>query len=151
MPAKKISTPFYEKLALVLVALIALGYVIILAKEVLDPLLFGFLFAILLYPIASFFEKRLRLPRGIAVLLAIIALIAFIACIGYLVGSQISGLSSDWPMLKSQVSQSVDDLSQWIQGAFHINASKQMSYVHSTTQKLMASGGEVAGQTVGAI
>ncbi len=151
MPAKKLFTPFYEKLALVLIALIALGYMIILAKEVLDPLLFGLLFAILLFPIASFFEKRLRLPRGIAVLLSIIMLIAFIGAIGYLVGSQISGLASDWPMLKSQVSQSVDDLSDWIQHAFHINASKQMSYVHSTTQKLMASGGEVAGQTVGAI
>ena len=49
MPAKKLFTPFYEKLALVLIALIALGYVVILAKEVLDPLLFGFLFAILLF------------------------------------------------------------------------------------------------------
>jgi len=151
MPTKKIFAPFYEKLALVLVALVALGYLVILAKELLDPLLFGLLFAILLFPVASFFEKRVRLPRGIAVLLAIIMLIAFIGAIGYLVGSQISGLASDWPMLKSQVSQSVDDLSQWIQHAFHINASKQLSYVHSTTQKLMASGGEVAGETVGAI
>jgi predicted PurR-regulated permease PerM len=151
MPAKKISTPFYEKLALVLIALIALGYVVILAKEILDPLIFGFIFAILLYPVASFFEKKLRIPRGLSGLLSIILLIILIWLVLYVVGSQISGLASDWPMLKTQVSQSVDNLSQWIQDAFHINASKQMSYVHSTTQKLMASGGEVAGQTVGVI
>jgi predicted PurR-regulated permease PerM len=151
MPAKKILTPFYEKLALVLFALIALGYLVILAKEILDPLIFGFLFAILLYPAASFFERRLHLPRGLAGLLSIILLIFIIWFVLYLVGSQISGLASDWPMLKSQLSQSVDDLSQWIQHAFHIDASKQMSYVHSTTQKLMETGGEVAGETVGVI
>ena len=151
MPAKKLFTPFYEKLALVLIALIALGYVIILAKEILDPLIFGFIFAILLYPTASFFERRLRIPRGLSGLLSIILLIVVIWFVLYIVGSQISGLANDWPMLKSQVSQSVDDLSQWIQHAFHIDASKQMSYVHSTTQKLMETGGEVAGETVGVI
>jgi predicted PurR-regulated permease PerM len=151
MPGKKILTPFYEKLALVLIALIALGYVVILAKEILDPLIFGFLFAILLYPAASFFEKRLRLPRGLAGLLAILLLILFIWFVLYVVGSQVSGLTSDWPMLRSQVSQSIDNLSQWVQEAFHIDTTKQLSYVHSTTQKLMESGGAVAGQTVGVI
>ena len=151
MPAKNISIPFYEKLALVLVALIALGYVVILAKEILDPLIFGFIFAILLYPVASFFEKRLRIPRGLSGLLSVIMLIALIWVVLYIVGSQISGLANDWPLLKTQVSQSVDDLSQWIQHAFHIDASKQISYVHSTTQKLMETGGEVAGETVGVI
>jgi predicted PurR-regulated permease PerM len=151
MPVKKIDIPFYEKLSLVLVALIALGYLVILAKELLDPLIFGFLFAILLLPIATFLEKKLRLPRSLSSLVSILLLIAFIGCILYLVGSQISNLASDWPMLKSQVSQSLGNLRDWIQEAFHINASKQMSYLHSTTTKIMASGGDVLGQTFGAI
>jgi hypothetical protein len=37
MPAKKTHHPFYEKLALVLIGLIALGYLVIQAKDVLDP------------------------------------------------------------------------------------------------------------------
>jgi predicted PurR-regulated permease PerM len=151
MTANKTPHPFYEKLSLVLVGLIALGYLIILGKEILDPLIFGFLFAILLLPIATFFEKKLRLPRSISSLLSIILLLAFVSGILYLVGSQISGLASDWPMLKSQVSQSLDNLSDWVQTAFHINATRQMSYVHSTTQKIMASGTDVLGTTFGAV
>jgi predicted PurR-regulated permease PerM len=151
MTVKNSTHPFYEKLTLVLIGLIALGYLVIQGKEVLDPLIFGFLFAILLLPIASFMEKKLRFPRAISSLVSILLLIGFIAVILYLVGSQISGLASDWPMLKSQVGQSLDDLSQWIQHAFHINASKQMSYVHSTTQKIMASGTDVLSTTFGAI
>jgi putative permease len=151
MNVKKSTTPFYEKLSLVLVGLIALGYLIILAKDVMDPLVFGFLFAILLYPIARFLEKKLRFPRALSGLVSILLLIASISFILYLVGEQISGLAKDWPMLKTQLSESVDNLSDWVQHAFHVNATKQMSYVHSTTQMLMQSGGAVAGQTFGAI
>jgi predicted PurR-regulated permease PerM len=151
MPVKKITVPFYERLSLVLVGLIALGYLIILGKELLDPLVFGFLFAILLLPIAGFLEKKLRLPRSLSSLASILLLIGFVGAILYLVGAQLSGLASDWPMLKSQVSQSLSDLSDWVQHAFHINASKQMTYVHNTTKEIMASGADVLGQTFGAI
>jgi predicted PurR-regulated permease PerM len=151
MPTKTPAHPFYERLSLVLIGLLSLGYIIIQGKEVLDPLIFGFLFAILLFPIATFLEKKLRLPRAIACLFSIILLIAFIGVILYMVGSQISNLASDWPQLKSQVSQSLEDLKGWIQSAFHITAKKQMSYLHSTTQKIMESGTDVIGSTFGAV
>jgi predicted PurR-regulated permease PerM len=151
MPAKISAHPFYERLSLVLIGLLSLGYIVIQGKEVLDPLIFGFLFAILLFPIANFFEKKLRLPRSLASLVSIILLIAAIGFVLYLVGSQISNLASDWPQLQSQVKQSLNDLSDWIQGAFHINAKNQMSYVNSTTKKIIASSTDVLGTTFGAL
>ena len=151
MPVKKLLAPFYEKLSLVLIGLIALGYLIILGKEVLDPLVFGFLFAILLLPICNFFEKKFRLPRSIASFMSIILLVGFISGIVYLVGSQISNLADDWPMLKKQVGQSLDDLSVYIQHAFHINLEKQMDYVHNATNKIVESGSSVAATTFGAV
>ena len=70
--------------------------------DLIDPLIFGFLFAILLLPICSFFETKLRFPRSIASLASILMLIAFIGSILYLVGSQISHLADDWPMLRNR-------------------------------------------------
>jgi putative permease len=151
MPVKKIVAPFYEKLSLVLVGLIALGYLVVEAKDLIDPLIFGFLFAILLLPICGFFEKKFRLPRSIASLLSIIALIAFIGGILYLVGTQISKLADDWPMLKKQVGQSIDDIRGWVESSFHINMDKQMDYVHDATNKLMSSSSAVIGTTLGAV
>src|SRR5260221_14030521 len=151
MQEKKLKVPFYERLSLVLIGLIALGYLIIQGKDLLDPIVFGFLFAILLLPIASFLEKKLRFPRALSSLFSIILLISFISGILYLVGSQISKLVSDWPMLKSQINQSLTDLSHWIQEAFHINTRKQLRYVNNTTKEIMASGTGVLGQTFGAI
>src|SRR6201999_1144902 len=151
MPVKKIIAPFYEKLSLVLVGLIALGYLVVLAKDLIDPLIFGFLFAILLLPICNFFETKLRLHRSLASLVSIIALIAFIGGILYLVGTQISKLADDWPMLKKQVGQSIDDIRGWVENSFHINMDKQMDYVHDATNKLMSSSSAVIGTTLGAV
>ena len=151
MSEKKIIAPFYEKLALVLVGLVALGYLVILGKDFLDPLVFGFIFAILLLPISNFFEKKLRLPRGAAGASAMVVLIGALYGVMYLIGSQIAKLANDWPMLRKQVGSSILQIQDWIESSFHINMEKQMDYVHDATNKLMSSGGEVVGGTVGAL
>ncbi|HTH81830.1 MAG TPA: AI-2E family transporter, partial [Mucilaginibacter sp.] len=118
MMPKKITAPFYERLSLVMIGILSLGFLIIQGKDVLDPLIFGFLFAILLLPVSGFFERKLRLPRSVSSFLSIILLVAFIGGVLYLVGSQISKVTQDWPMLKTQITQSVNNLSEWVQSTF---------------------------------
>lgn len=151
MSAKKLIAPFYERLALTLIGFLALGYLIVIGKELLDPMIFGFIFAILLLPVSDFLEKKLRLPRSMSSLVSILLLVGVVFGILYLVGSQISKVTDDWPMLQTQVKQSLHNLQEWIQGTFHINAESQLSYVDRTAHKIMASGTEVLGTTFGAI
>jgi predicted PurR-regulated permease PerM len=139
--------PFYAKLALVLIGLIALGFLVVHGKEILDPLMFGFLFAILLLPIGNFLERRLRLPRSAASFVAILLLVGFISGIIYLVGTQITNLTSDWPQLKNQINQSFGDVQGWIENKFHVNVQKQMNYIHNTTNKVLSSGTAVLSET----
>jgi len=151
MILKNVPLPFYAKLAFILIGIMALGFLIILGKELLDPLMFGFLFAILLLPLANFFERKFKMPRSMAGFVSILLLVAFIGGIVYLVGTQISNLANDWPMLKQQVSKSFVDVQIWVQHTFHINAEKQMVYVNDTTDKLVASGTSIFGTTFGAV
>ncbi|RWY57248.1 AI-2E family transporter [Mucilaginibacter gilvus] len=151
MSAKKLIAPFYERFALVLIGFCILGYLVIVAKEILDPLLFGFLFAVLLLPLANLLERKLRLPRSASSFISILLMIGFVGGILYLVGAQISNLASDWPMLKKQVYQSIGGLQEWVEHAFQIDATKQMTYVDNTARKIMASGGAVLETTFGAI
>ena len=92
MLIKNPSSPFYERFAYVFTGLAVFGYLVVAGKDMLDPLMFGFLFAILLLPIAVFLEKKVRLPRSLSSLISILLLLAFVSCILYLVGSQISHL-----------------------------------------------------------
>jgi len=151
MIIKPVFLPFYAKAALVLIGIMALGFLVILGKEILDPLLFGFLFAVLLLPVGDFFEKKLKMPRSLATFLAILLFVSFISGIGYLIGSQISGLANDWPLLKDQIGKSAVDVQNWVGHTFHINTAKQMVYINQTTSKLVASSTVVLGTTFGAV
>ena len=140
--------PFYIKLACVLFILIALGFIAILGKEILSPLIFSCLFSILLLPLASFFERKLRLPRSAASMLSVLLFLGAVGLIIYVVGSQISNLASDWPQFQSQLGKSINSLQDWVSSTFHINERKQLTYVQTATTKIMASGTAVIGNTL---
>jgi predicted PurR-regulated permease PerM len=139
------TTPFYTRLAMVLVSLIALFYIAVLGKSILAPLVFALLFAVLLLPLANFLEHRLRFPRSLASLLSVVILVLALAGLLYVVGAQISNLADDWPQFKQQVSSSVNDLQVWISHKFHVRIKQQMTYVNNATSKLLESGSSVIG------
>lgn len=133
---------------MVLISLIALFYIAVLGKSVLAPLIFGLLFSVMLLPLASFLERRCRLPRSLASLLSVLLLVCSLAALLYLVASQISNLADDWPQFKQQVMGSVTDLQRWISAKFHIRIRQQMTYVNNATNKLLETGGSVLGDVV---
>jgi predicted PurR-regulated permease PerM len=145
MASLRQTTPFYTRLAMVLVSLIALSYIAVLGKSILAPLVFALLFAVLLLPLANFLEHRLRLPRSLASLFSVIILLLVLAGVLYVVGEQITNLADDWPQFKQQVMASVNDLQSWISKKFHIRIKQQMTYVNNATSKLLESGGSVLG------
>ncbi len=140
--------PFYTKLAMVLISLIALFYIAVLGKAVLVPLIFALLFSVMLLPLANFLERHFRFPRSLASLVSVLFLVASLAGLLYLVGSQISNLADDWPQFKQQVMSSVTSLQQWISAKFHIRIKQQMTYVNNATSKLLETGGSVLGDAV---
>ena len=78
MPLQFKKLPFYQKLASVLVSLIAIGYLVIQGKEILSSLIFSCLLSILILPLTSFMEGRFGFRRGLASILAVLMLFAFI-------------------------------------------------------------------------
>ncbi len=146
--SKASSAPFYTKLAMILISLIALGFIFIIGKEILSPLLFSFLFAISLLPLAGFFETKLKFTRGAAAGLSVVLLLLFISLILYFVGSQISELAKDWPVFKQQFADTFGKIQDWISLKFHVDLNKQMKYVHNATEKMLASSAGVIGATV---
>ena len=148
MTSLKQSSPFYTKLAMVLVSLIALFYIAIQGKGILAPLIFALLFAVLLLPLCGFLEKRLKFPRSVASLTSVVLLVLSLAGLLYLVGSQVSSLAEDWPKFKQQVLTSVDSLQHWISVKFHIRIKQQMTYVNTATSKLLETGSSVIGDVL---
>ena len=142
------SYPYFAKSTYILIGIIALIYLVILGKSILSPLLFSFLFSILLLPIAKFLENKCKIPRGFASFIAVIFFIAIISLVFYFVGSQIQKLATDWPLFKEQLATSTEKLQVYIAQKFKINADEQLNYVHATSENIIASGTVVFGATM---
>jgi putative permease len=142
------SLPFYHKLSSVLVSLLAIGYLVILGKDLLSPLIFSCLVSILLLPLASFIETRFRFRRGLASFLALFMLLAAVSAILYILALQMGNLADDWPQFKLQLENSLSSVQHWVAIKFHINATKQLTFVKSATGNLMDTGTAFLGVTI---
>jgi putative permease len=140
--------PFYIKLACVLFSLFAMGYLVIIAKEILSPLIFSCLFSILLLPVASFLERKVRLPRSAASMSAVILLLTLIGALIYVIASQIADLAKDWPQFQAQISRAMWELRGWVQDTFHVTRGKQLRVVNSAADKVMSADPAMVGATV---
>ncbi len=142
------SQPFNIKLATALICFIALGYLVINGKELLSPLIFSSLLAIVLLPLARWFENKCHLARSASAMIAAILLLTVVSTVLYFVGSELTGLSRDWPLFKAQLGSSVDQFQAWVSQKFHINEGSQLDYFHNATDKLLDSGTVVVGATI---
>lgn len=145
---RSIKLPFYSKLAFILVILIAGGYIAFVGQELIVPLLFSFLFAILLLPVANFFENRLKFSRSIAALLSVFILLLIVSLVVYVLGAQIADLSSEWPSLKLQLFKLLQDIKEWMSDTFHITRRKQTDYLNNSVSNMFKSSGAIVEKTV---
>ena len=145
---KDVYFPFYLKLACALISIISIGFLAIVGKDILLPLLFSFLFAILLLKPANFLENKLHLSRAAAAGICVLLFLSATALIIYLLGAQISDLSQEWPVLKGQLIDSFHQFQIWLQRTLKINMAKQAEYLNSTTHKVLTTSGSLIEQTV---
>jgi len=96
-------TPFYTRLAHILICIICLFYIAIIGRTLLAPLIFALLFSLLLLPLSVFLETRFKMSRALSSFLALISLIVAIGGIMTVLGSQLTALAQDWPAFKKQV------------------------------------------------
>jgi putative permease len=151
MVTSNLTPPFYTKVAMVLISAICLFYIAILGKDILSPMLFGLLFSVLLLPVASLLEKKLRIHRSVAAGIAVLLLVVSIVVILFVLGEQISGMSRDWPEFRVHVLSSLNTLQQWVFIKFHINLSKQNAYLKNEVSDFLANGPSIIGATVRSI
>jgi putative permease len=142
------TTPFYTKLAHISISILCLGFIAVIGKTLLAPLVLALLFAMLLVPFSGFLERKLKFPRALAAFTVLIVLVSFIFGIMVLLGSQLSAFAEDFPAFQRQLMESLDYLQQWIACSFHINNREQSDYINTTTADALSKGTVFIGHTL---
>lgn len=142
--------PTYLKLSQIVLGLTAFFYILFIGQDIIVPLIYAMLIAILLNPIVNRL-CRLKLPRVIAILIAILAGFILIAAVIYFISMQSIKFSSSFPLLKEKFNLMFKDLIDWISQAFNLSTQKINSSVDNIKKQGMANGGMVIGQTLGTL
>lgn len=115
-------------------------YGIIVAREFLYPIAFGFLLSYLLYPIANFLEMH-RIPRILAILISIILAIVVIGSIFTFFYEQLANLIDDFDTLKKKALRNIDTLQTSIQNLLNVEATQIENFLKQQISNFFDTGG----------
>lgn len=120
--------PFYIKSTIILLGLILLVYILFNLREILVPLSFALMLAILLNPVTVFLQK-IKFPRMLAIAVALLIAIVIIAGVFYFLFSEISNLSTELPAFKIKFTRIIANAQREISEQLGINSQKQNEYI----------------------
>ena len=135
---------------MILFGLILLAYALANLKDVLVPLAFSLLLAILLNPLASRLQVW-KIPRVLAIVIALLAALIIIAAIGYFLSSQIAGFTDQLPLLKQKFTALLLQLQKEASERFGLNMQKQREMIVDAESNIRPLVGHTLGTLAGSV
>ncbi|RTY95035.1 AI-2E family transporter [Flavobacterium sp. GT3R68] len=140
--------PFYAKLALTLLSLVAIFTILYFGQNIIIPLLLALLFAILLRPVSHFLKSKLRFPHVIAVMFSVFLFVIVVAGIITFISWQISGIANDWNTIKNNLSLHIDNLQEIVRDNFNLSKREQKKLLNEATESSLNTGKDILGSTL---
>jgi predicted PurR-regulated permease PerM len=145
--AEEFKLPFYAKVTIFLVGLIALLTIMYLAKSLLIPLVFATIIAIVLHPAVNFMV-RIKINRILAIVLTMFLTFLVIAAFGAILFSQASKFGESWPALvgkfTSLINQNIADAADY----FKKDPQKIHDWLTKTQGEIINMSTAAIGQTI---
>jgi len=147
MPGEDSKIPFYAKVTIFLVGLIALLAIMYIAKSIIIPIVFSVIIAIVLHPFINFLV-RLKINRILAIVITMFLTFLVIAAFGIVLINQASRFGESWPILiekfTSLLNQNIADAADY----FNKDPQKIHDWITKTQGELINSSAAAIGQTL---
>ncbi|THU38217.1 AI-2E family transporter [Niastella caeni] len=128
--------PVTVKRSLELLGLFLIGFIIVIGKIIIMPLLMSFFISIMLLPLFRFF-RRLRLAEGLAIFLPILFMFIVMALIVWLFYNQMRFLLYDFQTIQQNLTTHLNKLSLWISRVFDFSPKEQVEFMNQQSNKLL--------------
>jgi len=130
--------PFYAKTALVFISIFSFLYLMLIGREIILPIVFATLFAILLNPFVNYLTRH-KFPKLFAIFIVVFITLLALMIIIYLFVSQVSIFSESYPLFKVKFDQAADQLVKWISHEFGYSSVKVNKWIGQTTTEAFSS------------
>ncbi len=105
--------PLYAKIALIFISLFGIVFILQAGQDIIVPILFGTIFAILLNPFVNFLVRK-NVNRLFAISIAVILPVLFFAAVLLLVSTQTERLTESYPFLHYKFILMISDFLHWV-------------------------------------
>jgi len=144
---KEIKFPFYAKATIFLIGIFALFALLYIAQDIIVPLVFAVIIAIVLHPVVNFFVRK-RVNRVIAIILTLILTFLVIASFGFLLATQIGRFGESWPLLVEKITAIINQTISDAASYFDTNPQIIRDWIEKTKDELLNFSNAAIGQTL---
>lgn len=150
MDNSEIKLPVYSKLALILLGILAFFYILYIGQDIIVPITFSTIIAILLNPIVNFLTRK-KVNRVVAIFIALFTAIILIVALSFIIASRLSAFTDAFPQLKLHLISTFNDFLVWISKTFHISIQKSNEWIAKMKSEGFNSSTTVITQTLGTL
>jgi predicted PurR-regulated permease PerM len=148
--ASKNAIPLTVRRSIEVMGLFFLGWILVLAKDLLAPIVVAFFVSILLLPVYRFFQKK-GLNDVFSILISILLLIVVFGLIIWFFSLQIGSLMSDFPTIQKNVISHLSSLSHWIEGKTPFSTEEQLKFLREQSNQFFNSAGAFLSGAAGSV
>ncbi|TPG72022.1 AI-2E family transporter [Hymenobacter nivis] len=126
---QELQFPLYVKAPLVLLGLALVVFTLHIASDLIFPIFFAAIFAIMLHPVEQWLLRR-KVPPLLAIALTVVLGVAALLALLYFIYLEATQLSGQLPMFKTKFFHTAQVVEQWLNARFGITNQKLMGYLN---------------------
>ncbi len=139
------------RLAAIFLFVILVVYTLQALQAVIVPLIFSILIAISLFPLATFFEKRLRFGKAVAAIVSVFVAIGILSGILWFIVHQTITISKDAVAIQEKIFAGLEQLRMWMEDSFGLRQSDIETRLREEANKVFGNAGNLITKSLGSI
>lgn len=141
--------PFFIKAPLILLGLVIFVFILSILRDVMVPLAFAALIAILLNPLCVRLEQKMN--KIVAIIISMLIAILALAGLAYFLSSQIAHFFDNVDAMKQKFAEMLVNIQKWLEQTFGIAVQKQVQMVKEAANGSKAVIGETLSGALGVL
>jgi predicted PurR-regulated permease PerM len=139
--------PFYLKTSQIILGLIGLFFILYIGQEIIIPLIFSFIIAILLNPVVNYLISK-KINQTAAILITILLAISCLAALLYFISYQMAMFTEMVPQLKEKINTLANNSINWISQTFNVSDMKIKEWIAQMKKEAATAGKALIGPTI---
>lgn len=143
----QLKIPVYQKFTQMLLGIIALFDILYIGVDIIVPIIFSLIIAILLDPVVSYLSGR-KINRIVAISISILLAILLFTALLYFISSQMVMFSEMFPMLKEKIDTLINEGTKLASQTFIVSTPKINHWITQTKSDALSAAKSLIGPTL---